>query len=131
MQTVITEVQETPADELKAARETTGLDKPVSSLLRVNWETALYVAFFVLAVLTRFWALGARAISHDESLHARYAWELYQGFGYAHSPLMHGMLRFLLDALSFAMFGADDFTVRIPAAFSGVLLVMAPILLRR
>ena len=110
---------------------TTWLDRPVSSVLRLDWEKALYIAIFALAALTRFWDLGARAISHDESLHALYAWNIYQGVGYSHTPLMHGMLRFLLDALSFALFGVDDFTVRIPAALSGVLLVMSPVLLRR
>ena len=118
-------------NEVMAENRTTWLDKPASSVVRLDGEKALYIAIFVLAVLTRFWDLGARAISHDESLHALYAWNLYQGVGYSHTPLMHGMLRFLLDALTFALFGADDFTVRIPAALSGVLLVMSPILLRR
>ncbi|HET7088519.1 MAG TPA: flippase activity-associated protein Agl23 [Anaerolineae bacterium] len=110
---------------------TTWLDQPVSSVLRLDWEKTLYIALFVLAVLTRFWDLGARAISHDESLHAYYSWELYRGQGFSHTPLMHGPLRFHLNALFFALFGADDFTVRIPTAISGVMLVMAPILLRR
>ncbi|HJW84160.1 MAG TPA: TIGR03663 family protein, partial [Anaerolineae bacterium] len=109
---------------------TAWLDKPVSSVLRLNWETALYLAIFVAAVLTRFWDLGARAISHDESLHAYYGWELYRGSGFNHSPLYHGPLRFHLTALSFALFGVDDFTARIPAALVGVALVMTPILLR-
>lgn len=106
------------------------LDQPVSRMLRLDWEKALYILFFVLAVLSRFWDLGARAISHDESLHANYSWELYRGMGFSHSPLMHGPLRFHLNAFFFALFGADDFTVRIPPALFGVGLVMLPILLR-
>src|SRR5574341_788506 len=74
---------------------TAWLDKPVSSVLRLNWETALYL-----------------------------------GSGFNHSPLYHGPLRFHLTALSFALFGVDDFTARIPAALVGVALVMTPILLR-
>ncbi len=107
------------------------LDKPMSTVVRLDWEKALYVLIFVLAVLSRFWDLGVRAISHDESLHAVYAWNLYKGIGFQHSPLMHGPLRFHVNALFFGLFGADDFTVRIPPAIFGVALVMSPILLRR
>ena len=110
--------------------QTSWLDRPASTVLRLDWEKALYAAIFVLAVLSRFWDLGMRAISHDESLHAYYSWELYRGEGFQHSPLMHGPLRFHLNALFFTLFGVDDFTVRIPAAIFGVALVMAPILLR-
>lgn len=112
-------------------QSTTWLDRPASRALRFNWEKALYISIFVLALVSRFWDLGVRAISHDESLHAYYAWKLYHGQGFQHSPLMHGPLRFHLDALTFGLFGADDFTARIPAAIFGVALVMAPILLRR
>ncbi|HLF28856.1 MAG TPA: flippase activity-associated protein Agl23 [Anaerolineae bacterium] len=106
------------------------LDRPVVSALRLDWEKVLYAAIFVAAVLTRFWDLGARVLSHDESLHAWYAFELYHGAGFQHTPLMHGVFRFHLNALFFALFGADDFTVRLPAAIFGVALVMSPILLR-
>ena len=43
------------------------LDKPL--LAMVNWEVALYALFIVLAIVSRFYDLGARAMSHDESLH--------------------------------------------------------------
>ncbi len=110
---------------------TTWLDQPVSTVLRLDWEKALYVLILVLAVLSRLWDLGARAISHDESLHAYYAWELYRGQGFQHTPLMHGTFLFHLNALIYALFGVDDFTARIAPAVFGVALVMSPILLRR
>ncbi len=109
---------------------TTWLDQPVSSVLRLDWEKALYIALFVLAVLTRFWDLGARAISHDESLHAYYSWELYRGQGFSHTPLMHGPFKFHVNALIYALFGVDDFTARIAPALFGVALVMTPYLFR-
>jgi predicted membrane-bound mannosyltransferase/DNA-binding beta-propeller fold protein YncE len=118
-------------NNVKTVDRTSWLDRPVSAALRLDWERALYLIIFVLAVLSRFWDLGARALSHDESLHAYYSWELYRGLSFKHTPLMHGPLRFHLNALFYALFGVDDFTVRIPAAISGVALVMAPFLLRR
>lgn len=107
------------------------LDKPLSAVMRFDWDKTAYIVILILAVLTRFWNLGDRAMSHDESLHTYYSWELYRGNGFNHTPLMHGPLRFHLSALSYALFGVDDFTARIPPAIFGVLLVMSPILLRR
>ena len=86
----------------------------------------LYILFFVLALVTRFYALGDRVMSHDESLHALYSFKLYNGEGYTHDPLMHGPLQFHLVALSYLIFGDNDFSARIPAAIFGVMLVILP-----
>ena len=69
-------------------------------------------------------------MSHDESLHTRFSWDLYRGAGFAHTPLMHGPLLFHMTALSYFLFGDDDFTSRIYPALLGALLVMFPLLLR-
>ncbi|NIV40225.1 MAG: hypothetical protein GWN58_65730, partial [Anaerolineae bacterium] len=45
-------------------------DKPLAELLKLDWEKVIYLAIFLLAVVSRFWDLGTRAMSHDESLHA-------------------------------------------------------------
>jgi predicted membrane-bound mannosyltransferase/DNA-binding beta-propeller fold protein YncE len=55
-------------------------------------------------------------MSHDESLHTYFSWLLYRGQGYEHSPMMHGPLQFHMVALTYFLFGASDFTSRIPAA---------------
>ena len=36
-------------------------------------ELWLYALILLLALTTRFWLLGERVMSHDESLHTRYA----------------------------------------------------------
>src|SRR5258707_5353387 len=41
----------------------------------VTIEQCAWIALLVSAILTRFWNLGARALHHDESLHA---WFSYQ-----------------------------------------------------
>ncbi|MFN8482751.1 MAG: TIGR03663 family protein [Anaerolineae bacterium] len=114
-----------------AGEHTASLDTPVQSLVRLNWETVTYAVFFVLAVITRFWQLGQRAMSHDESLHALYSWNLYAGKGYEHNPMMHGPFRFHMDALAYFLFGVNDFVVRLPAAVFGIAtVILIPILLR-
>ena len=43
------------------------LERPVFATLVVNWEIVLYSVLFIVAVATRFYDLGARVMSHDES----------------------------------------------------------------
>ncbi len=62
-------------------------------------------------------------MSHDENTHVYYSWRLFQGEGFSHDPLMHGPLQFHMIALSYFMFGDNDFTARIPAALCGVLMI--------
>ncbi len=94
-------------------------------------ERWAYLALLAAAGFTRLWRLGDRVMSHDESLHVYYAWELFKGKGFIHTPMMHGPLKFHLDALAFWLFGADDFTGRLPVAVAGIVLVMMPLFMRR
>jgi predicted membrane-bound mannosyltransferase len=96
----------------------------------ISWETLAYLAMILLAIGSRFWNLGEKALHHDESLHAYYSWVYYVGDGYQHDPLMHGPFLFHFGALIFMLFGDTDATARYGAAFFGVLLVGMPWLLR-
>jgi predicted membrane-bound mannosyltransferase/DNA-binding beta-propeller fold protein YncE len=75
--------------------------------------------------------LGARVMSHDESLHTLYSQYLAVGRGYTHTPLMHGPFLFHITALSYFLFGDSDFTARLPFAIFGIALVMMPLLFKR
>ena len=99
-------------------------------LIPVLWERSAYAALFVGALIMRLWDLGARAVHHDESLHGFFAWQLSNGNGYEHNPLMHGMFLFHSVAGSFFLFGDNDFTLRLPMAIFGSGLVLMPLLLR-
>jgi uncharacterized protein (TIGR03663 family) len=105
------------------------LDKPV--LATLDWEKILYIAFFLIAVVSRFWDLGARVMSHDESLHTYFSYNLATGKGFAHTPLMHGPLLFHITALMYFLFGDSDFTSRIAPAVFGIVLVILPFFFRR
>lgn len=96
-----------------------------------RWERIVYLIVLLLAVFSRFYILGERAISHDESIHTKFAWNLYAGQGFRHNPMMHGPLLFEATALSYFLFGVSDFTARLFTALVGVALVMAPLLLRK
>jgi uncharacterized protein (TIGR03663 family) len=96
-----------------------------------NWQVLALAGIVMIAAALRLWDLGSRAIHHDESLHAEFSWYLYQGRGYVHDPLMHGPFQFHINALNFFLFGASDYTARLPHALFGTALVAMPVLLRK
>ncbi|MBU2609356.1 MAG: glycosyltransferase family 39 protein, partial [Chloroflexi bacterium] len=101
------------------------LARPLSSYLPpLNIEILLFGLLVILAVITRFYDLGLRVMSHDESLHTYFSWLLAKGSGYQHNPMMHGPLQFHLLSLSYFLFGATDFTARLPHALSSILTIV-------
>ncbi|NCP87777.1 MAG: hypothetical protein CO094_01515 [Anaerolineae bacterium CG_4_9_14_3_um_filter_57_17] len=99
--------------------------KPFAAFPNLTVETLLFAAILIFAIITRFYDLGTRVMSHDESLHTYYSWNLYRGQGYQHNPMMHGPLQFHMLALSYFIFGVSDFTARIPAALFSIAAVAA------
>src|SRR3990172_10688922 len=93
---------------------TSVLDRPLAQVFTLDWEKTLYAVLIIAALVTRFYDLGARVMSHDESLHTFYSWELEQGRGFQHTPLMHGPFQFHAIALTYYLFGDSDFTARAP-----------------
>ena len=96
----------------------------------LDWEKAIYLAFIMIAIVSRFWGLGDRVMSHDESLHTQFSYQYYNGDGYAHTPLMHGPFLFHATSVAYWLFGASDTSARIPVAILGVLLIIVPYFLR-
>ncbi len=96
------------------------LERPVWEALALDGEKSLYLLLILAAFVTRFYDLGARVMSHDESLHTQFAWYLYEGKGFQHTPLMHGPLKFEITAFTYWLLGDNDFTARIPTALAGV-----------
>ncbi|NWG06110.1 MAG: TIGR03663 family protein [Chloroflexi bacterium] len=103
------------------SEKTSWLQKPIhSSLPAVTNEIALFAGIILLAIVTRFYDLGTRVMSHDESLHTYFSWLLYRGQGYQHTPMMHGPHQFHIIALTYFLFGVSDFTARIPAVLFSI-----------
>ena len=100
---------------------TSWLDRPlIATAPALTIEVMIFAVIIVMAFISRFYNLGVRVMSHDESLHTYFSWLLYKGSGYQHNPMMHGPLQFHLIALSYFLFGASDSTARIPAAIFNV-----------
>ncbi len=95
------------------------LDSPAILYLRLNWEKIAWITLVILAFVLRVYDVGARTMSHDESLHTTYSYNLYNGIGFRHDPLMHGPLLFHLTALSYFLFGPSDFSARFPVVLLG------------
>lgn len=106
--------------EMQYSAPSNWLDRPLTILTHWNIEKVIAVAILLLAVFSRFYMLGERVMAHDEVNHVVPAFELFQGNGYRHDPVTHGPFQFHIVALSYFMFGDNDFTSRIPAALYSV-----------
>ncbi|HVO42400.1 MAG TPA: flippase activity-associated protein Agl23 [Aggregatilineales bacterium] len=116
----------TPGDYARLSNPLAGL---MTRFYAIDWVTVYYVGIFIAAVLTRFIGLGDRVMSHDESLHVKYSYDLYKGNGFQHTPLMHGPILFHMTALMYFLFGDSDFSARLYPAILGVIMVLMPKLL--
>ncbi len=111
------------SQEVEAENTTTRdswLERPLSSVLAISWETIAWIIIFAAGVLSRFVMLGTRSMTHDESLHALYSYYLYANGNYDHNPMMHGPFLFHMNALAYFLFGDSDFTARIVPALMGL-----------
>jgi uncharacterized protein (TIGR03663 family) len=107
------------------------LDRAAVSLLRWDGEKVAWAALLIAALLSRVIGLGDRAMTHDESLHTVYSWQLYDGRGYQHQPMMHGPLKFVLNPVMYFLFGVNDWSARIQVALFGVAMVAFVWMMRR
>jgi predicted membrane-bound mannosyltransferase len=98
----------------------TWLDRPVSALFKLNWEIIIFTVLLLAAVLTRFYKLDYRVMSHDETSHVYFSWLLSTGKGYAHDPVTHGPFQFHIVALSYFLLGDSDTSARIPAVLFNI-----------
>lgn len=126
----MTELTTTPPEK-KSTSLNEILAKPLIASINLDWEKTIYLLFIIMAIVTRFAALGTRVMSHDESLHTQFSYQYFIGEGYNHTPLMHGPFLFHITALSYWLFGDSDLAARVPAAIFGVILIAIPYFLRK
>src|SRR6266545_3031259 len=117
--------------------QTTDLDTPTRPLVwlgrtyAITWESGVVLLLAVLTLFSRLFNLGARVMSHDESLHVYYSWLLATGKGFVHNPMMHGPFLFESTALMDFLFGASDFTSRlVPVILGTIIAILVPRLLK-
>ena len=109
------------------------LETPIREIFsRINLGTILISLVILVAIISRFYNLGVRVMSHDEVNHVVPSYDLFQGRGYRHDPVTHGPFQFHVVALSYFLFGDNDTSSRTPAAlFSIAAVVMVVIGFRR
>ena len=96
------------------------LERPILNTFTLNWESVLFISILLLVVISRFYDLEPRVMSHDETTHVFFSWRLYRGDGYVHDPMTHGPLQFHLVALSYFLFGDSDSSARLPAVLASI-----------
>lgn len=100
------------------------IDQPVFSEIKLNKHIIIFILILIVAVISRFYMLGERVMSHDEINHVYFAYQFYKGGEYVHNPITHGPLQFHLLELSYFLFNASDFSARIPAAFFSLISIL-------
>jgi predicted membrane-bound mannosyltransferase/DNA-binding beta-propeller fold protein YncE len=121
--------QAPPGHDISSVEVTSPLQNLLARAYAVDWATIFYVTIFIIAVLSRLINLGDRVMSHDESLHVKFSWDLWKNGIFQHTPLMHGPVLFHMTALMYALFGDNDFSGRLYPAILGIIMVMMPKLL--
>jgi len=133
----------TTAERLKAFGPSAVSRERVSALAARYWEIATYATLVTFAAVLRFYNLGARAMHHDESLHAYFSYGFTKGLrelftfntanvdNYKHVPFMHGPFQFIGPGTVMWIFGDGEFQSRILAATMGTGIVALPFLLRK
>jgi len=104
-------------------------DSPIRAKSFDKIEIVIWIMLALLALVTRLADLGTRPLSDAEATQALVSWQLYQGkeVSYSHySPLLA-----TVNFITFALWGATEFTARVTPAVSGALLVILPLGLRR
>ncbi len=110
---------------MKPKSTKTWLDRPLFSFWPQFTAYHLIITIILLtALLSRFIMLGERVMSHDEVNHVVPAYTFYQGGGYRYDPVTHGPLQFHLITFSYVLFGASDFSARIPDAVFGMAVII-------
>ncbi|MGB7540286.1 MAG: flippase activity-associated protein Agl23 [Anaerolineales bacterium] len=104
----------------QSAASASWFDRPVMGRHSIRWEQLLWIVLIAAAFVSRFAMLDPRVISHDEGQHVQMAWALYRGEGYTPNPMTHGPFQIITLAFTYFLFGASDFSSRVPAALFGV-----------
>jgi len=102
----------------------TTINQPIDKFIKkINFSHIIMAFILILTIATRLVGLGDRVMSHDEVNHVVPSFDLYSGRGYRHDPVTHGPLQFHLIALSYFLFGDNDFSSRLPHALFSILTV--------
>lgn len=94
--------------------------------VHISLEAALWIGLTLMAFITRVWHLDLAPLSNVEARHALDALALTHGEGISVSnPLFTSV-----QAIIMTVFGASDFSARLPGAILGVALCVLPVALR-
>jgi uncharacterized protein (TIGR03663 family) len=97
------------------------LDRPLIEPLPILTIRNLIIALIlVMAVVSRFYNIDLRVMSHDEVNHVVPSYDLFSGKGYRHDPVTHGPFQFHIVAAFYFLMGDSDLSSRVPAALFSI-----------
>jgi 4-amino-4-deoxy-L-arabinose transferase-like glycosyltransferase len=106
---------------LTETKKNTWLDRPIlAAIPGFTVEILLVTIILLLAVVSRFYDVGARVMSHDEVNHVVPSYNYSEGQIYRYDPVTHGPLQFHMMAFSYFLLGSSDMASRLPAVLLSI-----------
>lgn len=101
------------------------MDSHSNKSIQLSKYSLAILVIVLFGAFLRLYNLDYMAFHHDESIHAKYSWFLYQGNepAYRYDPVYHGPFLYHFGALHFVLFGDSDTAARLPFAFAGILML--------
>ncbi len=89
----------------------------------------IITAFIILiAIISRLIFLDLRPLHHDEGVNYFFANNVLEGRGFNYDPInYHGPSYFFILFFSFLSLGINEFSLRLPAALFGIILISMPL----
>ena len=109
-------------------------EKPTFSEFFSSQQALVFVILIVAGLLLRWIGLGDRPLHHDESIHAMfglYFFDFPEQNYYHYNPEYHGPTIYMMYRLVYNLFGAHDWSARVPMALIGSLALAGPYVFRR
>ncbi|WP_181685915.1 flippase activity-associated protein Agl23 [Halorhabdus salina] len=107
-----------------------GLGERIRTYVRTHPVVVAVLAVAAIGLLARFFQLGWRVAHWDEARVAYWIDHAFETGHFAYNSHTHGPFIQHADRYLFALFGANDFTARLPVAVIGGLLPLASLLYR-
>lgn len=103
-----------------------GMDSQPNNTITLTKYGLAIAAIVLFGIFMRLNQLDYMAFHHDESIHAKYSWYVYNGDlqSYKYNPVYHGPFLYHFGALFFVLFGDSDFAARLPFAFEGIIMLL-------
>lgn len=116
---------------MQAVNNEQSIDNRDVPQLRISAEVVAYVILLAIAGILLFAGLGTVAMTDSEAIRALPAYHAVHNDAPGTAQEASSVIVFWLQRISFTFFGGSEFAARLPGVFSGIILILMPLLFRK